>query len=216
MMKIFNHNTTGTTNVKQKEYNFQILDVNGYDNLENINDSEDSIDSEEGCYEVHENHKYDISKLLFYEDHVKDKDKRKINKNTHVEIRPNPNFIKDKDRIKELSDIGVHNIITIINKESNFLPSHELNLNPFEISDFISEREKILLEQKHETVKSNNNISKKGDENISKKSENEIKNESKNNSFLSKSGSFFHEEEFSRTKILNFGNDDEEEYEEDI
>ena len=211
---LFNHPIPGT-NHKQKNYNFQIIDINGDDNLENL-DSDESIDSEEGFYEVHEYHKYDLPKLVFYEEHVKDKEKRKISKNTHVEIRPDQNFLKDKTRIKKLNDVGFKNIITIINKDPQVLPSHELNLNPFEISDFISEREKILLEQKHETVKSNNNISKKGDENISKKSENEIKNESKNNSFLSKSGSFFHEEEFSRTKILNFGNDDEEEYEEDI
>jgi hypothetical protein len=39
--------------LKQKEYNFQIIDINGNDNLE---DSDESIDSEEGCFEIHENH----------------------------------------------------------------------------------------------------------------------------------------------------------------
>ena len=32
--------------------------------------------SEEAIYEIHENHKYEIPKLVFFEDHVKDKDKR--------------------------------------------------------------------------------------------------------------------------------------------
>ena len=200
---ILNHNTTGPMHLKQKEYNFQIIDINGNDNLE---DSDESIDSEEGCFEIHENHKYDLPKLLFFEDHVKDKDKRKINKNTHVEIKPDSNFVKIKTRIKELNDIGFNNIITIINKDPNVLPSHELNLNPFEISDFIQEREKRIIEQQN-----NINIENtKKKEEKKKKNEEENKNDSKNESFFSKSGSFFHDDEFSKNKILNFGNDEDE------
>ena len=211
---MLNHTTTGTLNFKHKDYNFQIIDLNGNVNLENIDDSDDSIDSEDGFNEVNENHKYDLPKLVFYEEHVKDKDKRKISKNTHVEIRPDQDFIKDKIRIKELNDIGFKNIITIINKQPNVLPNHELNLNPFEISDFINEREKKLLEHKHNTITSKIENSKKDDENItSKKSENEKENnlESKNNSFFSKSGSFFNDDEFSKDKILNFVNEEDEE-----
>ena len=200
---ILNHNTTGPMHLKQKEYNFQIIDINGNDNLE---DSDESIDSEEGCFEIHENHKYDLPKLLFFEDHVKDKDKRKINKNTHVEIKPDSNFVKIKTRIKELNDIGFNNIITIINKDPNVLPSHELNLNPFEISDFIQEREKRIIEQQN-----NINIENtKKKEEKKKKNEEENKNDSKNESFFSKSGSFFHDDEYSKNKILNFGNDEDE------
>ena len=200
---ILNHNTTGPMHLKQKEYNFQIIDINGNDNLE---DSDESIDSEEGCFEIHENHKYDLPKLLFFEDHVKDKDKRKINKNTHVEIKPDSNFVKIKTRIKELNDIGFNNIITIINKDPNVLPSHELNLNPFEISDFIQEREKRIIEQQN-----NINIENtKKKEEKKKKNEEENKNDSKNESFFSKSGSFFHDDEFSKNKILNFGNDEDD------
>ena len=200
---ILNHNTTGPMHLKQKEYNFQIIDINGNDNLE---DSDESIDSEEGCFEIHENHKYDLPKLLFFEDHVKDKDKRKINKNTHVEIKPDSNFVKIKTRIKELNDIGFNNIITIINKDPNVLPSHELNLNPFEISDFIQEREKRIIEQQN-----NINIENtKKKEEKKKKNEEENKNDSKNESFFSKSGSFFHDDEYSKNKILNFGNDEDD------
>ena len=61
---------------KQKNYNFQIIDINGDDNLGNL-DSDESIDSEEGFYEVHECHKYDLPKLVFYEEHVKEKEKEK-------------------------------------------------------------------------------------------------------------------------------------------
>ena len=203
---VLNHNTTGTINTKPKDYNFQIIDINGNDNLDNVDDSDDSIDSEEGFYEVIENHKNDLPKLVFYEDHVKDKDKRKISKNNHVEIRPDQNSLKDKTRIKELNDIGFNNIITIINKNPNVLPSHELNLNPFEISEFIQEREK-RLELLNSTVL-NDNISKKEEE--SKKSGDENKIDSKNVSFLSKSGSFFQDADYSRNRILNFVNDEDE------
>ena len=199
---ILNHNTTNTINIKPKDYNFQIIDINGNDNLENIDESDDSIDSEEGFYEVTENHKNDLPKLVFFEEHVKDKDKRKISKNNHVEIRPDQNFLKDKTRIKELNDIGFNNIITIINKNPNVLPSHELNLNPFEISEFIQEREKRLELQN--TAALNENNSKKDEE--SKKSG----MENKNISFLSKSGSFFHDADYSRNKIFIFGNEEDE------
>jgi hypothetical protein len=127
-----------------------------------------------------------LPKLLFFEDHVKDKDKRKINKNTHVEIKPDSNFVKIKTRIKELNDIGFNNIITIINKDPNVLPSHELNLNPFEISDFIQEREKRIIEQQNNINIENTKKRKKKRKKMKKK----IKMIVKMNLFLVNLGHF--------------------------
>ena len=201
----YTSNMAMTTNRKQKNYEFQIIDINDKNNLENKdNDIDDSIDSEEGIYEIHENHKYDIPKLLFYEDHINDKDKRKINKNNHVEIRADPEIIKDKKRLKELNDMGYNNIITIINKDPKLLPNHELNLTPFEINEFIKEREKKQIQQ----IILNNPKMKEKD------GEKRHADNHHNNSFfsnLSKSDSYINEEEFGKNKILNFADDEEEE-----
>ena len=201
----YTSNVAMTTNRKQKNYEFQIIDINDKNNLENKdNDIDDSIDSEEGIYEIHENHKYDIPKLLFYEDHINDKDKRKINKNNHVEIRADPEIIKDKKRLKELNDMGYNNIITIINKDPNLLPNHELNLTPFEINEFIKEREKKQIQQ----IILNNPKMKDKD------GEKRHADNHHNNSFfsnISKSDSYINEEEFGKNKILNFADDEEEE-----
>ena len=201
----YTSNVAMTTNRKQKNYEFQIIDINDKNNLENKDDDiDDSIDSEEGIYEIHENHKYDIPKLLFYEDHINDKDKRKINKNNHVEIRADPEIIKDKKRLKELNDMGYNNIITIINKDPKLLPNHELNLTPFEINEFIKEREKKQIQQ----IILNNPKMKDKDR------EKRHADNHHNNSFfsnLSKSDSYINEEEFGKNKILNFADDEEEE-----
>jgi hypothetical protein len=216
---ILNHNITNTNNVKRKEYDFQVIDVNGN---EHINYSDDSIDSEEGCTEVHENHKYDMPKLLFYEDHVRDKDKRKINKINHVEIKPDPHFMKEKARIQELNEIGYKNIITIINKDPKFLPNYDDDLNPFRIAEYIQDKEKKALRQQNKfnltsSKKLPNLKNAKKDEKKSK----EIQD--LNNSFLthfySKSNSFLQDNaeedesdsdiEVDVNNILNFENDDD-------
>ena len=201
----YTSNVAMTTNRKQKNYEFQIIDINDKNNFENKdNDIDDSIDSEEGIYEIHENHKYDIPKLLFYEDHINDKDKRKINKNNHVEIRADPEIIKDKKRLKELNDMGYNNIITIINKDPNLLPNHELNLTPFEINEFIKEREKKQIQQ---IILNNPKMKDKDGE------KRHVDNHHNNSFFsnISKSDSYINEEEFGKNKILNFADDEEEE-----
>jgi hypothetical protein len=206
------NNLTMTLNIKQNNYDFQITDINDKNNTEGKdNDTDNSIDSEEGIYELHESHKYDIPKLLFYEDHIRDKDKRKFNKNTHVEIRADPEILKDKKRLKELNDMGYSNIITIINKDPKLLPNHELNLTPFEINEFIKEREKKQLQQ---IILNNPKMKDKVDE---KKHHKNNDNEQNNSFFsnLSKSDSYFNEEEFGKNKILNFADEDEEENDED-
>ena len=213
-----NYNTNNTSNLNQNKYDFQIIDINGNENIKGIDYSDESSDSEEeGCHEVHENHKYDLPKLLFYEDHVKDKDKRKISKNNHVEIMQDQNFIKDKLRIKELNEKGINNIITIINKDPNLLPNHELNLNPFEIENFIEEREKKYLEQKNSSINSSSSINSKSlnsEKEENKKNDEDNQNTIKNNisffSHIDKSISFIHDEQYSKNKILNFGNEEEE------
>ena len=202
------NNLTTTSNIKHNNYDFQITDINDKNNTEGKdNDTDNSIDSEEGIYELHESHKYDIPKLLFYEDHIRDKDKRKFNKNTHVEIRADPEILKDKKRLKELNDMGFTNIITIINKDPKLLPNHELNLTPFEISEFIKEREKKQIQQ----IILNNPKTK---DKIDVKKHHKNDDNDQNNSFLnnlSKSESYFNEEEFGKNKILNFADEEEEE-----
>lgn len=215
--KIFNHksmnkSTNSRINSKCNKYDFQVININGKDDFNISEEDEDSssIDSEEGCYELHETHKYDIPKLIFYEDHLKDKEKRKINKNNHLEIRADPDCIKDKIRLKELNDVGIANIITIIDKDPKFLPNHGLNLNPYQITNYIEDKEKKEIEK----IIINNylkNEKEKEKENIKKLEENK-NDENVNNSFLSnlysKSDSFFKDENNkSKNKILNFGNE---------
>ena len=212
--KIFNHKSINKSanskiNSKCNKYDFQVININGKNDFnisEDEEDSSSSFDSEEGCYELHETHKYDIPKLIFYEDHLRDKEKRKINKNNHIEIRADSDCIKDKLRLKELGDISMANIITIIDKDPKFLPSHGLNLNPFEIRNYIEDKEKKELEK----IIINNYIkNEKEKENIKKMEENKNE-ENNNNSFLSnsysKSDSFFQDENNKReSKILIFG-----------
>lgn len=213
--KIFNHkalnkNNNSKINSKSNKYDFQVININGKDDLNISEEDEDSssIDSEEGCYDMHETHKYDIPKLIFYEDHLRDKEKRKINKNNHLEIRADSDCIKDKLRLKELSDIGMANIITIIDKDPKFLPNHGLNLNPFEINNYIEDKEKKEIEK---MIINNYLKNEKEKENIKKMEENK-NDENNNNSFLSniysKSDSFFQDENNkSKSKILIFGNE---------
>ena len=207
----YTSNMTMASNRKQDNYDFQITDINDKINTEDKNNDTDSIDSEEGIYEIHENHKFDIPKLIFYEDHIRDKEKRKINKNNHVEIRADPEIIKDKKRLKELNDMGYTNIITIINKDPKLLPNHELNLTPFEINEFIKEREKKQIQQ---IILNNPKMKDKAD---GKKHHKKAKNHHNNSFFsnLSKSDSYFNEEEFGKNRILNFADDEEEENDED-
>ena len=215
--KIFNHKVINKTvnnklNTICNKYDFQVININGKDELnisEEDNDSS-SIDSEEACYELHETHKYDIPKLIFYEDHLRDKEKRKINKNNHLEIRADPDCIKDKLRLSKLNDIGLDNIIKIIDKDPKFLPSHGLNLDPYQIINYIEEKEKKEIEKKiiNNYIKNEKEKEKENNKNLE-----ENKNEeNNNNSFLSnlysKSDSFFLDENNkSKNKILNFGND---------
>ena len=219
--RIFNHkiiskNTNSKINSKCNKYDFQVININGKDDYNISEEEEDSssIDSEEGCYELHETHKFDIPKLIFFEDHLRDKEKRKINKNNHIEIRANSDCIKDKLRLQELNDIGIANIITIIDKDPKYLPSHGLNLNPVEISKYIEDKEKKELEKiiinnyiKNEKEKEK----EKEKENIKKMEENKNE-ENDNNSFLSnlysKSDSFFQDDNSNnKMNILNFGNE---------
>ena len=212
-----NYNGANTNNAKHKEYDFQVIDVNGE---EDKNDSDDdSIDSEEGCFEVHENHKNDTPKLLFYEDHVRDKDKRKINKINHVEIKPDPKFMRDKARIKDLNDLGYNNIISIINKDSKLLPQYKDYSNPFDFADYIKDKERKALRQQN---KFNLNSSKKlPNVKYSKKKSNDY--DDMNNSFFthiySKSNSFLQDNEDNddsddsnnnnMNNIIKFDNDDD-------
>ena len=218
------NNLNTTVNEKQKEYDFQIINVNDKNCIEDIdNGSDDSMDSDEEIYEIHENHKFDIPKLVFFEDHVKDKEKRKINKNNHLEIWADSEYVKDKVRIKELSNIGFANIINIINKDSKLLPNHELNLNPFEIKNFIKQKEKKQMEKNivnklvNIDIIKNNNDENKDNKN---KVDNKIpknNNESFWSNLDSKSNSFFNDEENNKNKnnILNDDDDEEEEDDED-
>ena len=218
--KILNKNTNSKINSKCNKYDFQVININGKDDFDISEEDEDSssIDSEEGCYELHETHKFDIPKLIFFEDHLRDKEKRKINKNSHIEIRANSDCIKDKLRLKELNDIGIANIITIIDKDAKFLPSHGLNLSPIEISKYIEDKEKKELEKiiinnyiKNEKEKDKEKEKEKEKENIKKMEENKNE-ENDNNSFLSnlysKSDSFFQDDSSkNKMNILNFGNE---------
>ena len=141
-----NNNTNPTRYVKINNYDFDIIDINGKIDSEEISD--DSLDSDENCIEVQERYKFERQKLIFFEDYLKDKEKRRLTKIDSIEIKPDSSFIRNKNRLIELNEISYKNIIDIIHDDPSVLPNHQLNMNPKDIAEFIKQREKILESDK--------------------------------------------------------------------
>ena len=128
--------------VNSNNYDFHIININGDDDIEDSSD--DSIYSDEECVEVTEAYKFEKQKLLFFDDYVKDKDKRRLTKIDSIEIKPDARFVKNKARITELNEISYKNIIDIIHDDPSILPNHQLNMNPRDIAEFIRQKEELL------------------------------------------------------------------------
>ena len=128
--------------VNSNNYDFHIININGDDDIEDSSD--DSIYSDEECVEVTEAYKFEKQKLLFFDDYVKDKDKRRLTKIDSIEIKPDARFVKNKARITELNEISYKNIIDIIHDDPSILPNHQLNINPRDIAEFIRQKEELL------------------------------------------------------------------------
>ena len=169
-IKSANYNNTSHY-FNQKNYDFQIIDINGKNDKVG-GDSDDSIDSDEQCIEVTESYKFEKQKLIFYEDYVKDKDKRRITKVDSIELKPDSKFLKEKATLKELNTISYNNIINIINDDPYLLPNHQLNLDPIAIANFIKERERILVHENSD----NNSIKEENDEIKSESDDNDSDN----------------------------------------
>ena len=177
-IKSANYNNTSHY-FNQKNYDFQIIDINGKNDKVG-GDSDDSIDSDEQCIEVTESYKFEKQKLIFYEDYVKDKDKRRITKVDSIELKPDSKFLKEKATLKELNTISYNNIINIINGDPYLLPNHQLNLDPIAIANFIKERERILVHKNSDNNSIKEEIKSESDDNDSDNN-NESDNENDNN-----------------------------------
>ena len=165
-------------------YDFHIMDINGQ--IDNKDISSESIDSDEDCIEVTESHKFEKPKLIFFEDYVKDKDKRRLTKVESIEIKPDQNILNQKTRLYELNSISYKNIINIVNDDPSILPKHQLNLNPIAIANFIKEKEQdqIINEKEKEEKEEKSEDSKylfygRDSSNDSEDVENDDDNESK-------------------------------------
>ena len=143
-------------------YNFHIIDINGPNSNKDI--SSDSIDSDEDCIEVTESHKFEKQKLLFFDDYVKDKEKRRLTKMDSIEIKPDQRMLNQKMRLNELNEISYKNIIDIVNDDPSILPKHQLNLNPIDIANFIKEKEQKQIEEKDKEEKDEKEKEKEEDE----------------------------------------------------
>ena len=144
--KSSNVNNTTNNYINTNNYDFHIIDINGKNDIKETSD--DSIDSDEDCIEVTETYKFERQKLLFYEDYIKDKDKRRVTKIDSIEVKPDKKFLDNKERLAQLNEVSYKNIIDIIHDDPSVLPNHQLNMNPIAIANFIKEKEKILNSEK--------------------------------------------------------------------
>ena len=161
--------------VNSNNYDFHIININGDDDIEDSSD--DSIYSDEECVEVTEAYKFEKQKLLFFDDYVKDKDKRRLTKIDSIEIKPDARFVKNKARITELNEISYKNIIDIIHDDPSILPNHQLNMNPRDIAEFIRQKEELLKsdEESKEEEKDEIENNKKSSSNDSSLAGNQMK-----------------------------------------
>jgi len=179
--RIGNINNNTTHYVNTNNYDFHIIDINGKIDYEDSND--ECMDSDDDCIEVQESYKFERQKLVFFEDYVKDKDKRRLTKIDSIELRPDSKFMKNKARLIELNEISYKNIIDIINDDPSLLPNHQLNMNPKDIAEFIKQREKILdsdkdsskVEEKEEDEKDEKNIFNSNDSSYEENQSKEVK-----------------------------------------
>ena len=179
--RIGNINNNTTHYVNTNNYDFHIIDINGKIDYEDSND--ECMDSDDDCIEVQESYKFERQKLIFFEDYVKDKDKRRLTKIDSIELRPDSKFMKNKARLIELNEISYKNIIDIINDDPSLLPNHQLNMNPKDIAEFIKQREKILdsdkdsskVEEKEEDEKDEKNIFNSNDSSYEENQSKEVK-----------------------------------------
>ena len=132
-------------------YDFHIIDINGQ--IDNKEISSESFDSDEDCIEVTESHKFEKPKLLFFEDYVKDKDKRRLTKIDSIEIKPDPNILNQKRRLNELNSITYSNIIDIVNDDPSILPKYQLNLNPLDFANYIKGKGKVQITNSYKEEK---------------------------------------------------------------
>ena len=159
-----NNNTTTGQYVNKNNYNFHIIDINSKTDKKETND--DSFDDDEDCIEVTETHKFEKQKLLFFEDYVRDKEKRRITKIDSIDINPDPKFLENKERLIKLNEVSYKTIIDIIHDDASVLPNHHLNMNPIDIANFIKEGEKVQNTEK-ESSEVNEEEEEEDDENKS-------------------------------------------------
>jgi hypothetical protein len=143
-------------------YDFHIIDINGQ--IDNKEISSESYDSDEDCIEVTESHKFEKPKLLFFEDYVKDKDKRRLTKIDSIEIKPDQNILNQKRRLNELNSISYNNIIDIVNDDPSILPKYQLNLNPMDFANYIKGKDNNYKEEKKEKEKEKEEKQEEADE----------------------------------------------------
>ena len=139
------NNNNNTNNQKRyfnpNNYNFHIIDINGQ--IDDKELSEDSIDSDEECIEVIENCKSEKQKLIFFEDYLRDKDKRRLTKIDPLQIDPDQKFLQNRERLIELNKLSYKNIIDIVKDNTSLLPNYKLDLDPKALANEINEINEI-------------------------------------------------------------------------
>ena len=141
-----NNNNNQKRYFNPNNYDFQIIDINGQVDDKEL--SEDSIDSEAECIEVTENSKSEKQRLVFFEDYLRDKDKRRLTKIDPLQIGPDPTFLENRERLIELNKLSYKNIIDIVKDTTSLLPNYKLNLDPQAFANEINEIEKFAMDNK--------------------------------------------------------------------
>ena len=141
-----NNNNNQKRYFNPNNYDFQIIDINGQVDDKEL--SEDSIDSEAECIEVTENSKSEKQRLVFFEDYLRDKDKRRLTKIDPLQIGPDPTFLENRERLIELNKLSYKNIIDIVKDTTSLLPNYKLNLDPQALANEINEIEKFAMDNK--------------------------------------------------------------------
>lgn len=127
-------------------YNFQIIDINGQ--VDDNEFSEDSFDSEQEIIEVTENSKLEKQKLIFFEDYLRDKEKRRLIKVDQLQLDADKKFLENRERLIEINKLAYKNIIDIVKDNTSLLPNYKLNLDPKELANEINEIGKYVAEKK--------------------------------------------------------------------
>ena len=142
-MNLSKININNNNTLQEKEIRFEIIDFNDIDNLNHIENKNQTIFESPEVFKAIEIHSKNIQNLIFSEDNKK---QRKYNSFHTDEFLITADGNNQK-KLKEMGDIISNNIISIVKKSGNVIPNHDEKMTPIEINDYIIEKEKQLKEE---------------------------------------------------------------------